>query len=747
MGFIDEMDELEKLENLSLVSKICTELENHLGMNDKDLAEFIIHLAGKCSTLEKFKKKLAENGAEFPDSFAANLLRIIHTMKPRKGKGKKQSDDVKEEPEEVTRAREELAAKRAKFPGLCLPDDTKKTEQLLNDEDVKVAKDAMDELEALLPGKPITVKKEEMSPPPVKRHSPSTKEHKRKRSRSRERHRSRSRERYSSRRRSRSRSRDRSPHRRHSDSYRSRREEKPSQPIVTNIYDGKVTSVMQFGCFVQLEGLRGRHEGLVHISQLRNEGRVANVSDVVKRGDHVKVKVLSISGTKLSLSIKEVDQRTGRDLNPNHNRLLVGGEVKDSGAPTFAARNPDRPSDFSKASYEEDTSTGSSRGLQRMSSPEKWEIKQLIAAGVLDITDYPGFNEDTGILPDNEDPGSDEDVDIEMVEDEPPFLRGQTKLSMCHSPVKIVKNPDGSLQRAAMTQSALSKERREMRQAQREAEMDNIPKDIGKTWIDPMTADENRFLAADFKGGLGLQPDVPEWKKHAFGGNKVSYGKKTKLSLLEQRQALPIYKLRTELVQAINDNQILIVIGETGSGKTTQITQYMAEEGIAVRGKIGCTQPRRVAAMSVAKRVSEEFGCRLGQEVGYTIRFEDCTSPETVIKYMTDGMLLRECLIDADLKQYAVVMLDEAHERTIHTDVLFGLLKKAVKKRPDLKLIVTSATLDSVKFSQYFFEAPIFTIPGRTYPVDILYTKEAEADYLDASLISVMQIHLTEPPG
>ena len=312
--------------------------------------------------------------------------------------------------------------------------------------------------------------------------------------------------------------------------------------------------------------------------------------------------------------------------------------------------------------------------------------------------------------------------------------------------MKIVKNPDGSLQKAAMTQSALAKERREMRKAQREAEMDNIPTDIGKTWIDPMTADD-RFLAADFKGNLGLQPDVPEWKKCAFGGNKVSYGKKTKLSLLEQRQALPIYKLRAQLVQAIMDNQILIVIGDTGSGKTTQITQYVAEEGLAARGKIGCTQPRRVATMSVAKRVSEEFCCRLGQEVGYTIRFEDCTSLETVIKYMTDGMLLRECLVDSDLKQYSVVMLDEAHERTIHTDVLFGLLKKAVKKRPDLKLIVTSATLDSVKFSHYFFEAPIFTIPGRTYPVDILYTKEAEVDYLDASLISVMQIHLTEPPG
>ena len=182
------------------------------------------------------------------------------------------------------------------------------------------------------------------------------------------------------------------------------------------------------------------------------------------------------------------------------------------------------------------------------------------------------------------------------------------------------------------------------------------------------------------------------------------------MTIIEQRQSLPIYKLKDELVKAVNDNQILIVIGETvcasldllfllefqltivliflfqGSGKTTQITQYLAESGFTARGKIGCTQPRRVAAMSVAKRVAEEFGCRLGQEVGYTIRFEDCTSPETLIKYMTDGMLLRECLIDPDLQLYSCIMLDEAHERTIHTDVLFGLLKQAVQKRNELKL-------------------------------------------------------------
>jgi ATP-dependent RNA helicase DHX8/PRP22 len=114
------------------------------------------------------------------------------------------------------------------------------------------------------------------------------------------------------------------------------------------------------------------------------------------------------------------------------------------------------------------------------------------------------------------------------------------------------------------------------------------------------------------------------------------------------------------------------------------MTQYLAEDGFADSGRIGCTQPRRVAAMSVAKRVSEEVGCRLGQEVGYTIRFEDCTSPETRIKYMTDGMLQRECLIDPDVSQYSVIMLDEAHERTIATDVLFGLLKSALLQYSNL---------------------------------------------------------------
>lgn len=189
------------------------------------------------------------------------------------------------------------------------------------------------------------------------------------------------------------------------------------------------------------------------------------------------------------------------------------------------------------------------------------------------------------------------------------------------------------------------------------------------------------------------------------------------------------------------------MIGETGSGKTTQMTQYLVELGITKHGMIGCTQPRRVAAVSVSKRVAEEYGCALGEQVGYSIRFEDVTSSDTIIKYMTDGMLMREYLADNDLKRYSALMLDEAHERTIHTDVLFGLLKDLCRRRPDLKIIVTSATLDAEKFSTYFFKCPIFTIPGRTFPVEILYTKEPESDYLDACLITVMQIHLSEPAG
>ncbi|XP_059303683.1 pre-mRNA-splicing factor ATP-dependent RNA helicase DEAH1-like isoform X2 [Lycium barbarum] len=217
--------------------------------------------------------------------------------------------------------------------------------------------------------------------------------------------------------------------------------------------------------------------------------------------------------------------------------------------------------------------------------------------------------------------------------------------------------------------------------------------------------------------------------------------------LQEDRKTLPMYPYREDLLQAINDHQVLVIVGETGSGKTTQIPQYLHEAGYTKRGKIGCTQPRRVAAMSVAARVSQEMGVKLGHEVGYSIRFEDCTSEKTILKYMTDGMLLREFLGEPDLASYSVIMVDEAHERTLSTDILFGLVKDIARFRPDLKLLISSATLDAEKFSDYFDCAPIFKIPGRRFPVEIHYTKAPEADYLDAAVVTALQIHVTQPPG
>merc|ERR1719359_280410 len=218
-------------------------------------------------------------------------------------------------------------------------------------------------------------------------------------------------------------------------------------------------------------------------------------------------------------------------------------------------------------------------------------------------------------------------------------------------------------------------------------------------------------------------------------------------ALQECRLGLPVYAYREQFLEAVRDYQVLIVVGETGSGKTTQLPQYLHEVGYTKIGKIGCTQPRRVAAMSVAARVSAELGCKVGHEVGYNIRFEDCTTDRTIIEYMTDGMLLRSFLNEPDMASFSVMLIDEAHERTLHTDVLFGLVKDVARFRDDLKLIISSATLDAEKFSEYFDNAPIFNIPGRRYPVSIHYTKAPEANYLDACVITVLQIHLTQPLG
>jgi len=233
-----------------------------------------------------------------------------------------------------------------------------------------------------------------------------------------------------------------------------------------------------------------------------------------------------------------------------------------------------------------------------------------------------------------------EDIDIEIRDEEPPFLAGQTKQSLELSPIRVVKAPDGSLNRSAMAGATLAKERKELRQQEAEAQQNNTKVDLSSQWHDPMANPDTRQFASDLKkraqAPQATTDAVPEWKKVI--AKDQALGRRTNLTIKEQRESLPVYAFRDQLIQAVRENQIMIVVGETGSGKTTQLTQYLAEAGFTNNGIIGCTQPRRVAAVSVAKRVSEEVGCQLGQEVGYTIRFEDVTSPATKIKYMTDGM-------------------------------------------------------------------------------------------------------------
>eukprot|EP00634_Sargassococcus_sp_CCMP2135_P009749 CAMPEP_0198653900 /NCGR_PEP_ID=MMETSP1467-20131203/7351_1 /TAXON_ID=1462469 /ORGANISM="unid. sp., Strain CCMP2135" /LENGTH=932 /DNA_ID=CAMNT_0044389877 /DNA_START=243 /DNA_END=3041 /DNA_ORIENTATION=+ len=339
----------------------------------------------------------------------------------------------------------------------------------------------------------------------------------------------------------------------------------------------------------------------------------------------------------------------------------------------------------------------------------------------------------------------DENVEIVLNLDEPLFL--QDKELLRQPSIPVARDPSGSLERAAAAQQSLVRERLELQTSEATMLIEGIPKDFHRPWEDPTPNGSYRHFADELRS-LNLKECSPAIvsEPEAIRPKGCAVLART-TSLIERRRALPIYELRHELMRAFSLHQVLVVIGETGSGKTTQMTQYLAELGLASHGIIGCTQPRRVAAMSIARRVAEEFGCELGGEVGYTIRFEDCSSPKTVIKYMTDGMLLREYLADKELRRYSAVILDEAHERTVHTDILFTLSKSLACHRSDLKLVVTSATLDAEKCSSYFFNCPIFTIPGRLYPVEIFYTNSPEPDYLDAALLTVLQIHLSEPVG
>ncbi|HEY4020822.1 MAG TPA: DEAD/DEAH box helicase, partial [Pseudonocardiaceae bacterium] len=184
---------------------------------------------------------------------------------------------------------------------------------------------------------------------------------------------------------------------------------------------------------------------------------------------------------------------------------------------------------------------------------------------------------------------------------------------------------------------------------------------------------------------------------------------------------LPVSQAKDEILAAIRDNQVVIVAGETGSGKTTQLPKICLELGRGVLGTIGHTQPRRLAARTVAERIAEELGSELGKAVGYKVRFTDQVGTDTLVKLMTDGILLAEIQHDRMLSQYDTLIIDEAHERSLNIDFILGYLKQLLPRRPDLKVIITSATIDPERFSRHFEDAPIIEVSGRTYPVELRY--------------------------
>eukprot|EP01071_Lankesteria_metandrocarpae_P012591 Lankesteria_metandrocarpae@DN6068_c0_g1_i1.p1 len=778
---------MDVLEHLGLVAKVTTELSNHWNITDKDVAAFIIHLGEQSDSLESFVENLSENGAEAAPDLAHKLYALIcklSSAKRRKEQGARESkvlqkddnSDAKKaasttsegvttaplkssnssistattssgrthgaEGSYLTTHRDPeqtavLQGRRSKFPGLAAADKPSRPELefTVPQEDAPLSEHAQRLLHFEKDDKQLAEEAKEAARRGAQerrdRHSNGRRgdsDYNRGAPRSNEE----------------SRGHTEAPSRDGTNSNARRGGGRPTL-VLQAIYDGRVSRLMDFGVFVQFDTAEGRKEGLVHVTDMsKNEGRVLNVRDRVSRNQEVKVKVIGLAMSKISLSMRDVDQATGDDLRP-HGKGGATDATSDS-AFSETGHNPEYGAVTGVKLHTADDGTRSDRQMKRreLTDLEIWEDQKMRFSGVLPREETLSYDPESGILPVEE---VEEDVEVEVTEIEPPFLQGQTtRTGVLLSPIRIVANPDGCLARAAATSTALAKERREVKETQEKSLLDSIPKDMNRPWEDPNPEPGERTIAQALRGIGQTAYEAPEWKK-LYIQKSLSYGQRSNRTMKEQRESLPIFKLRDALLAAVKESQVLVVIGETGSGKTTQMPQYLAEVGYCTNGLIGCTQPRRVAAMSVAKRVAEEFGCRLGLEVGYSIRFEECTSPDTMIKYMTDGMLLREALIDPRLQRYSLIMLDEAHERTISTDVLFGLLKACCQARPEFKVIVTSATLDAEKFSDYFFGAHIFTIPGRTFPVEIFYTKEPEIDYVEAALITVLQIHLCEAAG
>ena len=463
------------------------------------------------------------------------------------------------------------------------------------------------------------------------------------------------------------------------------------KPEVGLIYRGRITSVLKDGAIIKLVGFHGRQSGFLPLSEMNADDSLSlSANDIVAVGQILYVRVLKYSNGQTTVSIRGIDQSTGVSFEDP--TLNASGAIHSTWGETTKAP-------------------------KRVASPNRFELEQLMKTGVVSKDDVYQWTGDYALRFQPEQ--NDEYFEIALNKTVPPFLVGLQKDRRNIVPLTIQSNPDGGLARTAREAQRLARE------------------GYGR----------GRFASQNVVGLLDdEQPsviphvplsDLPEWKRQTFGSFGPVSNKK-----------LPITDYESRIIEKLSQNRVFILVGETGCGKTTQIPQMLYRSGIAGDKLIGITQPRRVAAISVAKRVAEEMDAELGQLVGYQVRFEDCTSSSTKIKFMTDGMLLKECLTDRKLPKYGVIMLDEAHERTVHTDVLFGLMRELLEKDTDLKVIATSATLQSSKFSEFFFNCPVLEVPGRTFPVSVSYTVQSIENYIDASIRAVLKLHQTEEkPG
>jgi ATP-dependent RNA helicase DHX8/PRP22 len=288
--------------------------------------------------------------------------------------------------------------------------------------------------------------------------------------------------------------------------------------------------------------------GLVHVSNIQAGARANAASDLLSRNQPVKVKVMSVAGSRLGLSMKDVDQATGQDLTP-HLRIKSEAELAEE-EERVARRAMSGANAIPVGQVIVDEPP--TRSAKRLTSPERWEIKQLIASGALDPSDYPDLEDDFTTT--NARAEVEEEMDVEIREDEPAFLRGQTKRTLELSPVKIIKAPDGSLNRAALGGASLAKERRELRQQETNEKADSEAHDFSQPWLDPMAKEQDKVFAQDLRGNLRGQQAAADasWRTATFN-KATTFGEITSLSIQDQRKSLPIYKLRDQLVAAIRE--------------------------------------------------------------------------------------------------------------------------------------------------------------------------------------------------